>query len=139
MEIKLNTGLDTLEFGDGTEKAIAIFGKPENTEIIDEAEIDWTLVHNYPEQGLALMFDGREKPAFFSCDCTSEDLILGGKKIIGMSQDAIISLMHELGFDKMETEDENWGEKRVSFELAGIDFYFEEDELAAVSWGKEFE
>jgi hypothetical protein len=139
MEIILNTGLDSLEFGDGTEKAIAIFGQPDNTEIIDEAEIDWTLIHNYPETGLAIMFDGREKPAFFSCDCTSEDLVLAGKKIIGLHQQDIIALMHELGYDNPETEDENWGEKRVSFELAGIDFYFEEDELVAVSWGKEFE
>ena len=42
--------------------------------------------------------------------------------------------MRENGFTELEEEDED-GEHRVSFEDALIDFFFEGNEMTAVSWG----
>ena len=39
------------------------------------------------------------------------------------------------GFANPESEEEVWGETRLSFPEAVIDFYFEKGELNSVSWG----
>ena len=42
--------------------------------------------------------------------------------------------MAKNGFSEMETEEEEWGEKRITFEECAVDFYFEDDRLVSVSW-----
>jgi hypothetical protein len=46
--------------------------------------------------------------------------------------------MKENGFNDFYQEDEEWGEKLLSFEDALIDFYFEEDKLVSVNWSASF-
>ncbi len=51
-----------------------------------------------------------------------------------MKQEEIIGLMHEKGYIDMEDDEETWGELRVSFDDAQIDFYFLDNQLTLVSW-----
>jgi len=40
---------------------------------------------------------------------------------------------------KVDEDTEEWGEKRLSFDEALIDFYFENEEMVTVNWGVFFE
>ena len=51
-----------------------------------------------------------------------------------LTKEEIIDLMKKQGFKELEEETED-EELRVSFEDAMVDFFFDEDELTAVSWG----
>jgi hypothetical protein len=44
-------------------------------------------------------------------------------------------MMKDNGYKDMDEDDETWGEHRVTFEDAQIDFYFDDQELTLVSWG----
>jgi hypothetical protein len=39
------------------------------------------------------------------------------------------------GFKEIDAENLPWGGKRISFEDANIDFYYEDDKLTAINWG----
>ena len=64
----------------------------------------------------------------------NEESVLYGTKVVGLSRAEVIVLMQENGFKELEEEDED-GEHRVSFEDAMIDFFFDGNEMTAVSWG----
>jgi hypothetical protein len=44
--------------------------------------------------------------------------------------------MVENKFFEQDVDDEDWGERRVSFNEGNIDFYLEDDELMSISIGK---
>ena len=56
-----------------------------------------------------------------------------------MKSQEIIDLMMANGFEEIDEDEEEWGEKRISFDEALIDFYFESDELVTVNWGVFFD
>jgi len=60
---------------------------------------------------------------------------LFGEKIFGLDEEGITKLFEKNGYQLTETEDHEWGEKRVSFDDALIDLYFENGELASVNFG----
>lgn len=140
MEIKLLEGLDDLEFGATSEDVVKYLGSPDEVEELDEGEEEFkTLIWAYDEYGFTLFFDG-EDPKLFSCiETDNRDITLFGKKIFGMKSQEIIDLMMANGFEEIDEDEEEWGEKRVSFDEALIDFYFESDELVTVNWGVFFD
>ncbi len=46
-----------------------------------------------------------------------------------------LRLMDDKGFEVAETEEDEDGERRISYDDALIDFFFHEGELIAVNWG----
>ncbi len=140
MEIKLLEGIDDLEFGATSEDVVKYFGNPDEVEELDEGEEEFkTLIWSYNEVGFTLFFDG-EDPKLFSCiETDNRDITLFGKKIFEMKSQEIIDLMLANGFEDMDEDEEEWGEKRISFDEALIDFYFESDELVTVNWGVFFD
>ena len=140
MEIKLLEGFDDLEFGATSEDVVNYLGNPDEVEELEEGEEEFkTLIWSYNEAGFTLFFDG-EDPKLFSCiETDNRDITLFGKKIFEMKSQEIIDLMLANGFEEMDEDEEEWGEKRVSFDEALIDFYFESDELVTVNWGVFFD
>ncbi|MCE3278396.1 MAG: hypothetical protein K0S44_587 [Bacteroidetes bacterium] len=47
-----------------------------------------------------------------------------------------IDLFKSQNYTLYETEVHEWGEKRLSFDDANIDFYFERDKLTSINYGK---
>lgn len=135
MEIKPKEGLGELEFGDSSEKLTSILGEAEEMENIEDEDEFNTVILNYWEKGISAFFEGVEKSVLSCFEVDDPDATLYGKKIFEMKKDEIISLMKEKGFKELETEMEENGEKRVSFEDGMIDFFFEDGELVAVNWG----
>ena len=136
LEIKPLTGFGDLKFGSEQSEVENYLGEPEEKEDLpgeeDESDAE---VWSYWEAGHTVFF---EKDLNNRCTCFETDnnnAMLFGKNIFELNEVAITELMKANGFKDLDTEDEEWGERRVSFTDAVMDFYFEDDKLISVSWG----
>ena len=136
IEILPLTGVNELKFGSTKEEIIDVIGEAEDFEIIEEDEEVFTEMYTYPKYKASLFFEGNETEMIFtSCDTENRDIYLFGNKLFDMSEEEIMQMMKEHNFKDMETEEEEWGEKRLSYLDAMMDFYFEGEELISVTWG----
>ncbi|MEO6882753.1 MAG: hypothetical protein ABI199_01875 [Bacteroidia bacterium] len=135
LEIKPHEGLGTLKFGVGMQEVETLVGCAENIEQFNELDEHRTIVWHYWEQGYSLFFDLDFNNRFSSVEIDNEDTLLWGKKIFQLKEKEIITLFKEKGFTEIETEMHEWGEKRISFDEAIIDFYFEKNKLVAINYG----
>jgi hypothetical protein len=137
LEIKLHEGLAGLPFKGSTEPVRAMFGEPGETEELDN-QCDGSLesiVWNYEEIGLNFFFDVTTmEPVLSTIESDNIETELFGKKIFQLNKADLILLMKSEGFEEFEEEDETWGEHRLTFDEAQIDFYFVDGDLTLVSW-----
>jgi spore germination protein YaaH len=137
IQIVLKKGLGEIHFGSTPEIVRAIFGEPEDVEELENV-IDGnveSIVWNYSEAGLNFFFEASNgEPALSTIESDNLETILFNSRIFNITRDHLISLMTEHGYKELEEEDETWGEHRVTFEDAQIDFYFADQELTLVSW-----
>jgi hypothetical protein len=135
LEIIPKTGFGQICFGDLSEKVIAILGEPEDIENIEDVDGFNTIVLYYWEMGITIFFEGREKSVVSCIETENPDSVMFGKTIFDMTEKDIIALMKEKGYEVEEVENETTGERRVSYDDAMIDFFFEDGDLIAVNWG----
>lgn len=136
LEIQLKQGLNGLQFRAGNEEAKAILGEPNEIEALEQETDDdpETELWYYDDLGLCLFFEADPDFELTSIEINNENALLFGAKIFDMNEDQVIDLMKANGFSEMYTEDEEWGEKLLSFDDALIDFYFEEGKLVSANW-----
>ena len=137
LEIGLLDGLDELKFGDSPETVKNLLGEPVEIEDIGEevdADLD-TILWSYDELGLTVFFEGKNNHVLSCFETDNEATTLFGKKLFSLGEKEIIELMKENDLTMIDSEEEEWGEKRVSFDEALIDFYFQKDKLVTVNWG----
>jgi hypothetical protein len=136
LEIKPLVGFGELKFGTDQSDVENYLGEPEEIEDLPgEADESDAEVWNYWEEGHTVFFD-KELDNKCSCfDTDNTEAILFGQKVFEMNEKQIIELMQSNGYKELDTEDEEWGERRVSFTDAVTDFYFEDDRLISISWG----
>ncbi len=135
LEIKPKIGFGELEFGDTTEKLTSYLGEAEEIEDIEDDDDFNTVILNYWSKGITVFFEGVEKSVISCFEIDNPEASLFGKKIFELNEKEVIELMKKNGFTEIETEIEEEGEKRLSFDQALIDFFFEEEVLAAINWG----
>ena len=137
MEILLLEGLADLKFGDLPVAVENTLGKPHEIENLgEEADEDLdTILWNYDKEGLSVFFEGKNNHVLSCFETDNEETTLFGKKVFSMTEQEIIELMKEEGLTQIDTEEEEWGEKRVSFDEGLIDFYFQDGKLVTVNWG----
>ena len=135
LEIKPNEGLSTLKFGVGMKEVEKVLGLAEKIEKYEDLEDCRTVVWHYWEQGYSLFFDIDFNNQFSSVEIDNKETLLWGKKIFQLKEQEIVALFKNKGFTEMETEQHEWGEKRLSFDQAIIDFYFEKNKLMAINYG----
>lgn len=137
LQILLKKGLGDVHFGCTPEVIRAVYGEPEEVEELESA-IDGvveSIVWNYPDEGLNFFFDAANgEPALSTIESDNLETVLFNSRIFNITKENIISLLKENGYGEMEEDDETWGEHRVTFEDAQIDFYFADQELTLVSW-----
>ena len=137
LQIALKKGMGDIHFGCTPETVRAIFGEPEDVEELESA-IDGnveSIVWNYPENGLNFFFDAANgEPALSTIESDNLETVLFNARIFNITRDNLVSLMVENGFKDIDEDDETWGEHRVTFEDAQVDFYFADQELTLVSW-----
>jgi hypothetical protein len=126
-------GLEEIKFGMSHEAVTAILGKPDETDVESEEGLN-SEMWIYDDLQMTLFFEGNDAPELVCIETDHPDTELFGKKIFGLSEKEIIALMQNSGKTELDVEDEAWGERRVSFDDAMIDFYFENGKLNTVNW-----
>lgn len=135
--IKIKEGLDGLSFRCTAETVRAIYGEPDEMEELDnpcDGSLD-SIVWNYKQFGLNFFFDATGvEPVLCTIESDSVETTLFGKKVFQLPQADIRQLMLANGYQEPEEDDEIWGEHRMTFDDALMDFYFAEGDLNTVSW-----
>lgn len=134
LEIKPRQGLSQLRFGVTMAETEKYFGKPDAIEKIDEIKEYKSIVWHYWKQGFSLFFDDRMKNTFSCVELDEGNALLWGQEIFKMSEKKIVKFFKEKNFTEVDIEDHEWGEKRVSFDDALVDLYFEKGSLKSVNY-----
>lgn len=116
------------------EEVVALLGTANEVENIDNAADESTTVLRYTDLGLTLFFEG-ENPILACIDVSNEDATLFGKEVFDMDEREIVQLMVKNHYLEQDVDEEDWGERRVSFPEGNIDFYFDEGELVSIILG----
>ena len=139
LEIKPLEGYGELEFGAAKEEVIGYFGKPDEDEIFEDEEEGDTLVYHFWGKAVSAFFENLVEPVLVNLETDNPDATLFGKNIFAMKETEVKELMIANGYSDMDEEimesEEFDNEKRVSFDDAMVDFFFEDELLTAVSWG----
>ena len=136
LEIQLRKGIGELLFGNSIEEVMQHLGSADEVEDIGEdIEYPTTILH-YHNLGFSLFFDNNDNSRLTCIDIDSDDVEIFGKKIIGSSPREVELLMIENKIYNETKETEDWGEMRISFEEYSVDFYFIDEKLVSITFGK---
>ena len=134
LAIDIKKGIGDLRFRMPVEEVSALLGKADEVENIDNAADEPTTVLRYTELGLTLFFEG-ENPELACIDVANEECTLFGAEVFDMEERQIVELMVKNGYAEQDVDEEDWGERRVSFPEGDIDFFFDEGELVSIVMG----
>ncbi len=135
-EILLLEGFCSLRFGARADDAIALFGEVEEIQQLnDELLGNSSTVYHYWDQGFSLFFDNNRQGVFCSVETDNKDCELYGLRIFSLKEKEVVALLKENGHGLSDTETHAWGEKRLSFDTAGLDCYFENNRMVSVNFG----
>jgi len=135
LEIKPKEGYGEIPFGVASESVIEYLGEAEEIEDIEDEDVFNTIIMNYWDQGLSVFMEGVEKSVVACFETEHPESTLFGERVFDMDEIQITGLMSSKGYELAETEIDETGEKRLSYDDAMIDFFFEDGELIAVNWG----
>ena len=136
LEILPGKGFCKLLFGSSMAQAEQIFGKYEEVATFDDIDEYKSTVWHYWERGFSLFFDEKEPKLFCCIEIDNLESEMWGKKIFYLKEKQIIELLKSKGIKNYETEKQEWGEKRITFDEINIDFYFENNNLVSINYGK---
>ena len=102
---------------------------------IDNAADEPTTVLRYTDLGLTLFFEG-ENPTLACIDTANSDATLFGEQVFELNERKIVELMVRNNYAEQDADQEDWGERRISFPQANIDFYFDQGELVSIILGQ---
>jgi hypothetical protein len=135
-QINLLKGFCTLSFGVSAADAELVFGKPEEIQVLDDPILETSCtVYHYWELGFSLFFDNKNAMKFGSVEVDNKDSLLFGNKLFSLNEQHLIDLMKQHHYALSDTEKQDWGEKRLSFDEAGLDCYFENGKLSSINFG----
>lgn len=136
LEVRPGKGFGELDFTASDQQVLDFLGEPDATEMVDDDEDRMnTILWDYVEQGFSLFFEGAQTTRLSTCETDNPETTLFGYRIFEMFEDEIIEMMKDQGYKNIDSDNEIWGEKRVSFDDALIDFYFKNDRLLSINWG----
>lgn len=134
LDIHIKQGIGDLKFDMPVEDVVAIMGQADEVETIDSATDENTTVLRYHDS-LTLFFEG-DNPVLSCIDITDEEAMLFGKEVFDLNEKEIVKLMVDNQYFEQDIDNEDWGERRISFNEGNIDFYLEDDELMSIIIGK---
>ena len=134
MKILVKQGVGDIRFMMPVEEVVALLGTADEVENIDNVADEPTTVLRYNDLGLTLFFEG-ENPVLACIDICNEESEMLGEQVFEMEEPALVQLMVKNGYTEEDVDDEDWGERRVSFPEANVDFFFDEGELVSITLG----
>lgn len=134
--IKPLQGYGEIPFGMTLDETVKLLNMPDFYEELSDMEEtgNRSIYYEYESLETNIYFEGITKSVVACFETENEEATLFGQKVFHLTKDEIIDLMKANGFKELEEEIED-GELRVSFEDALMDFFFDEEDLMAVSWG----
>ena len=134
LEIKIKEGLGNLRFQMPVEEIVQLLGTADEVENIDNAAEEPTTVLHYNDLGITLFCEG-ENPTLACIDVDNEECTLFGKEVFDMDERDIVKLMVSNNYTEQDADEEDWGERRISFPEGNLDFYFDGGELVSIILG----
>ncbi len=135
LTINIKQGLGDVRFNMPVEEVVALLGNADEVENIDNAADEPTTVLRYNNHGITLFFEG-ENPVLACIDVSNEECTLFDKHIFDMNERQLVELMVANKYLEQDVDEEEWGERRVSFPEGNIDFFFDEGELVSIIIGQ---
>lgn len=132
--INVKKGFGDIAFCMPVEDVVAMLGEADEVESVENALDEPTTILHYYDGELTLFFEG-DSPTLQCIDLSLDDSTLFGQPIFGMREEDIVRLMVDNSYCEEDADEEAWGERRVSFGEANIDFFFDEGELVSVVYG----
>ena len=129
-------GYGEIPFGMPLDDAVKVLNMPDFYEELNDMEEtgNRSIYYEYDDIQTNIYFEGITKSVVACFETENDNATLYGKKVFDLKKDEVIKLMKANGFIDLSEENED-DEMRVSFEDALIDFFFDEDQMTAVSWG----
>lgn len=134
LTISIKEGVGDIKFGMPVEEIVNLLGTADEVENIDNAADESTTVLRYNDIGLTLFCEG-ENPILACIDVCNEDSTLFGKQVFDLNERELVKLMVDNNYTEQDVDEEDWGERRVTFPEGNIDFYFDEGELVSIILG----
>ena len=134
LDIQIKKGLGNILFGMPVEEVVSLLGEPTQVESLDNAADETTTVLHYEDDGLSLFFEG-DNPTLQCIDLSNTDATLFGAEIFDMTEAEIVQLMISHNYVEQDIENEDWGERRITFNEGNIDFYLDQNDLLSIIWG----
>ena len=134
MKLLIKEGVGNIRFGMPVEEVVAAMGTADEVENIENAADEPTTVLRYNDLGLTLFFEG-ENPVLACIDVCNEDCEMLGERVFDLDERALVQLMVEHGYTEQDVDDEDWGERRVSFPEGNMDIFFDEGLMMSITLG----
>ena len=139
IEIRFRKGFGHFSFGSSTQDAERFFGPCEETEILEGIDGSSSLVWHYWEKGFSLFFDQSHGEKFCCVEVdNSVHLILEEIPLFSLDEKELKNELSKKGYKDLEEEEHEWGEKRITFDDAMADFYFENGKMVSVNYSVSF-
>ena len=136
LEIQLLKGFCNFSFGQIVSEAETLFGPAEEAQTLEDDILETSsYVLHYWSQGYSLFFDKSKGNTFTSVEVDNKETLLFKQKPFNMNEKTLTELLKTTGYKLTETENHSWGEKRLSFDDAGLDCYFENGRLISINFG----
>ncbi|MCR5065170.1 MAG: hypothetical protein K6A67_05310 [Bacteroidales bacterium] len=132
--INIKGGFGEIVFGMPVEDVVSMIGEADEIECMENAMDEPTTILHYEDGGLTLFFEG-DSPTLQCIDLSLDDSKLFGRRIFEMQEKDIVRLMVENNYCEEDADEEAWGERRISFGEANVDFFFDGGELVSVVYG----
>jgi hypothetical protein len=130
------SGLEALPFGKSQQDCINLLGQADKDQILEEPILQTKhLVLHYHTLDLSLYFDLNKASILCSFECSNPSATINNTPVFTMDEKALAAFMKSCGYSLSETEQTTWGEKRLGFDEAGIDAFFEHKKLNLLQCG----
>lgn len=135
-DIRLQEGFGGLKFGASLEEAGKCFGTPDQTDVLEGPDGSEALVWHYLDYGFSLFFDRGARDVFSTVELDKQtNPQLWEKNLFELDEKALKALFRANGYTEIDEERHTWGEKRITFDEAHIDFYFENGRMVSINFG----
>lgn len=134
LTIKIKDGIGDLHFSMPVEEIVKILGTADEVENIDNAADESTTVLRYNDIGLTLFCEG-DNPTLACIDVANEECTLFGENVFDLDERDLVNLMVKNNITEQDVDEEDWGERRVTFNEGNIDFYYDNGELVSIILG----